>query len=286
MSFRRGEMALFGRQASIGFWAQDQGLEAAFVRRRGKGWKVAGHALARAEELLSGDGRQERLTEAFRNCLKSLPREARRADIAAVLAVSDWCVEEDVLTFAEFPTVKAEARALVAHRMGRELGVPADDLAVSWETFRGQNEVKCRVRAMDRHLRDDVEAAAARVGIRLVRIDGWSGVASGASALADHRAGSAVWSDGADWSLICWSEADPVGFCQHGRATQPAQMMEDTVRLSRSYAEGQGVAELPFLADVPEGISESLDAAVRGAGMTFHPIGGEPRRSVQVAVWG
>ena len=279
-------MALFGKKASIGFWVQEQGLEAAFVRRRRKGWKVAGHAVAQSEGLLSGDGRRERLTGAFRDCLKTLPREARRADMEAVLAVSDSCVEEDVLTFAEFPSVKAEARALVAHRMGRELGVPADDLAVSWETFRGENEVKCRVRAMDRHLRDDIEAAAARVGIRLARIDGWSGFASGAPVLADHRAGSAVWSDGVDWSLICWSEADPVGFCQQGRAAQPAQMIADVVRLSRSYAEGQGVAEFPFLADVPGGISESLDVKVRGVGMTFHPIGGEPHRSVQLASWG
>ena len=277
-------MGIFGHNASLGFWLRDQSLDAALIFPRRKGWKLAGRAVAGDGGLLTLPDRGERLAAAFGACLKKLPRAARRADMPASLALPDVLVDEDVLNFAEFPSARTEARALVEHRMARELGTAAADLAVAWEvTGNSVGKVTCRVRAMDRALLADIEAAASRVGLRLTRIDGWSGFASGAPELRDYPAGSAVWSDGEDWSLVCWTESDPAGFCQQGKVTELA--VADIVRLSQSYGRANGQADLALVIDAPDVLTDALKSAAKRARVPVFQFAAGEARSAQVAAW-
>lgn len=277
-------MGLFGHSASLGFWLRDESLEATLIWPRRKGWKTAGRAAAGEGGLLTASDRGDRLANAFAAVLKKLPRAARRADMPASLALPDAMVDEDLLTFAEFPTARAEARALVEHRMARELGVAASDLAVAWEVMDGDGgKLTCRVRAMDRALRGDIEAAASRAGLRLTRIDGWSGFASCAPELKDYAAGSAVWSDGEDWSLVCWTGDDPAGFCQQGRVSEMA--VSDIVRLSQSYGRAHGVPAPALVIDAPDTLTDALKEAARRAGLTVFRFSAGEARSAQVAAW-
>ncbi len=279
-------MALFGRHLQLGFWLTDEALEAALIQPRRKGWKLLGQSVAKGEALLVPNGRRERLATAFQTAMKALPRVARRADMPAVLSVPEALVEEEVLAFAEFPSSKREAKALVSQRLARELGAVADDLAVSWETFAPANgEVTCRARAMSRSLRADIEAGAASAGLRLVRIDGWSGFASGAPELGAEPSGAAVWSDGTDWSLLCWQEGFPAGFCQSGRSTDTDELAATVARLSLSFAKSAGAGPGKLFVSVPGTMIQPLKTAATRLGLSVFEFAAGDNRAAQVAAW-
>ena len=276
---------MFGPRIYLGFWLQDHALDAALVMPGRRGLKTLGQVSAAGMGLLTAEDRTQHLRHAFVRCLKGLPRAARRADTPAVLALPDVHVEEEILAFADVPNSQSEATALMSHRMARETGDLPGDLAVSWERL-GQDdkgETICRVRAMNAFLRNDIEIAAARAGLRLTRIDGWSGYASGAPSLQSHQAGAAVWSNGTDWSLICWSNADPAGFCQSGRVGD-AGSAADIVRLSISYARSLGIDAGPLSADVPDDFAHDLAAAAGKAGLDTRVMT-QGARAQQVAGW-
>ncbi|NNE87079.1 MAG: hypothetical protein HKN27_03305, partial [Silicimonas sp.] len=196
---------MLGKVVTLGFWLSDTALEAAVVRPGRKASKTIATAAVAGEGLLTSSDRSKRLTEAFRVCLKKMPRVVRRADTPAVLALPDRLVVEDVFDFAEFPKAQSEAQALVAHRLSREMNVLPDEIDVSWDRLASADGAEhIRVRAMQSALRKDIETAATAAGVRLVRIDGWAGFASAASQIANQDAGSVVWCDGAEWSLLCW----------------------------------------------------------------------------------
>ena len=276
---------MLGKTVTLGFWLSDRSLEAALVRTGRKSSKVLAETAVPGENLLSSEDRSTRLTQALRASLRTLPRTVRRADMPAVLAVQDGHVIEDVFTFAEFPNAKAEARALVAHRLSREINVLPDDLDVYWENVTSADGAETvRVRAIKRALRSDIEAAAAAAGLRLIRIDGWAGFASCAPQLTKQDSGSAIWSDGTEWSLLCWGGKDAAGFSQTGQIESPESTAQDIVRLSLAYARRNDVSPGPLAADVPTTLVSALSEATKRAGLEVLALRKGPR-AVQVATW-
>lgn len=277
---------MFGKRPYLGFWLEGAKLEAAVVMPVRNGFKTLGQSVVEQDGLLgSEEGRRASLGRAFLGCVKRLPRVARRADTPVVLALPDACVEEEVFKFAEFPKAKEEARSLVCHRMARETGDLPVDLAVSWDVLeRAETHVSCRVRAMNASLRADIEGAAAKAGLRLARIDGWAGYACAEPALQSQPSGAAVWSDGRHWSLICWSDADPAGYCQTAPVTEPHSSAADIVRLSISYARANEIGAGPLSADVPQELAGALALAAQAASLGTEVMNTEPR-AVQVAKW-
>ncbi len=279
-------MALFARKLHLGFWLTDAVLEAAVIQPRRSGWNVIGSAAVAGKGLLSPDGRRTLLASSFRRALKELPRVACRADMSAALAVPDALVEEEVLNFADFPTVRSEARALVTQRMARDLGRVADDLAVSWELFPAEGEAfTCRARVLDRALLADIEAGAAETGLRLTRIDGWSGFASGAPELGREASGAAVWSDGTDWSLLCWCGEDPTGFAQSGTSGNLDELTSTVARLGASYAKQHGAGAGKLFLSVPGDMIRPMKTAATRFGFSVFEFAAGDCRAEQVAAW-
>lgn len=275
---------MFGSAITLGFWLSEDGLEASLVRVGRKTSKRIADTTVAGDALLSGDDRPARLANAFRACVKALPRTVRRADTPAVLAVPDSLVVEDVFRFDDFPKAEAEARALVAHRLSREINIMPDDIDVSWEEMEADGARIVRVRAMARSLRQDIEAGAAAAGLRLVRIDGWAGFASAAPEVAKRDAGAAVWCDGHEWSLLCWGGADACGFSQTGSVEAPDVTASDIVRLSLAYARRNEVAPGPLTADVPASLASALSESAKRLGLEALALPAD-KRATQVAKW-
>lgn len=280
-------MAIFGKSLRLGFWVRDDVVDAAIVQPRRTGLKVLVGASVLAENLLVADGRQARLAAAFQLVMKRLGPVSRRADMPAILALPDRLVEEEVLAFAEFPSSKRQARALVAQRMARELGTAADDIEVTWEVFgSSDNRVTCRARAMERALRDDIEGAAAATGLRLIRIDSWNGFASGAPDLGEEPSGAAVWSDGKDWSLLCWQSGEPAGFAQSGRSEDVGEVAATVARLSVSFAKRHGMTPGKLFISVPGDAIRDFETAAKGLGLSVVKSAPGTSPAAQVAAWG
>lgn len=280
-------MAMFVGHLQLGFWLTENALEAALIRPRRRGWKLVGQATAKGDGLLEAEGRRDRLAKAFQTVMKGLPRVARRADVPAALGIPDALVEEEVLVFADFPSAAGEARALVSQRMARELGTLADELTVSWETFgASRGEVTCRARAMGRSLCRDIEASASLTGLRLVRIDGWSGFASCAPELAAEPSGAAVWSNGTDWSLICWHENAPAGFCESGRSSNAEEIAATVARLSLSFARRVEAGPGKLIVSVPQDMIKPIKTAAKRFGLPVFEFDAGDNRAAQVAAWG
>lgn len=276
---------MFRSSARVGIWLDDTSAEAAVLRRTRKGWE----ALSKKRVPLSAslpDAEAADLRKTFSALWKQLPAIARRADTPVYLAMPDAHVIEEVLTFEDFPARQEEAAPLVRQRCARELGRDPESLAITSEVItRDDTGVLCRVRVIDRALRDRIEDAAQRAGFRLTRLDGWLGYAT-----ADPAVGNtafALWADANSWTLACASDDHPQGFSDTG-ALDDSTAREQICRLVRSYAHRQGLGGATLLADAEAALLKDIAKRLAQAKIKCRSIVPQtcPKsRAERVAAW-
>lgn len=266
-------MGWFDCPFRLGIGLNDRGLEAAVLRigRRGRARVIKTIEVASATPLLDPPD-TEALTRVLRKLVKALPGAAKRADLVVNVALPEALVWEDVLSFDTFPEVRAEADALVAHRMARDNRVAPGLLGTAWEVVdpggASGAPVLVRVRAIPSRLRDAVAEAAAQAGLAVARLDGWLGFEPDPGGPGTQ---SLLSSDGETWALVCADAAVPGGFCDAG--LMDGDMPGRVARLHRSFAMARGAEAGVLLVDGPENVQRALAAT----GVALEPAGREAR---------
>jgi hypothetical protein len=268
---------------SVGILLTEAGAEAVFLTRRRKGIRVLAGTRAEAPgPLWTGD--HSNLKPLFKKLAKSLPSDARRADVEHRVAVPDPLISEDRMVFRDLPKDEGEARELILWRIARERRRPAESLACAFQVERIEaGEARVLVRIADRAVVDAVLDAAGSVGFFPRRVDGWAGFGLNRAAHGS-LSGARLWSNGDWWTLMCWTDEGEGDALIHsewiGGGLDTGATAEKATRLARSFALNAGVAKLRVDLEVPGDLVQAFVRAPIREGSTLElleadrPVGG------------
>lgn len=227
------------------------------------------------------------LKDSFRELARSLPTAAKRADVPLFVSLPEALVREDLLRFKEFPKSRQEAHELVLARVRRDAGFEDIDPVCSFERLAAAEGVIIRARSIDRALRDRVEQAARSAGLHISRLEGWIGFLRPAFAQI-VRDGACLQSDGASWSLSCWSHDKQQSFSDSGwLAYGDEHLQAKWLRQIQSFQVRYGLPPLTLLTLSQSELLHSRGPETIGETHQNDPrIGPADLQARGVAIWG
>ena len=280
---------MFSGKMTLGVVLSQSGGEAALIRARAKRTpKLLASATSKAAIASFMPLDEQGLNQVFVELTKAMPSMIRRADLPLYVSLPDPLVQEDILTFNEFPADAKEAHDLIRLRLARNGVDGMNDLVSCYQVIGEQDgAIVTRVRSMERGTRDAVEAAATRCGLHVAKMESWSAYASRALTKIGGN-GAFIWSDGVSWSLTCWADAAPEGFFESGWVqSQPEAAAGRISRLLRSFSMAHETGPLTMINALPEQLARLVQAdnttPVRSSGTVLLPSGSA---ALQVASWG
>ena len=217
---------------SVGIFLGNTMAEASLIRmRKGGGFKRIGSSTVVAGSDFWDEGC---LDAVIAQVFSDLPGKSQRADVAVQISLPDPLVYETLMDFEDFPQNPAEATKLVTWRMARAIDVAAETLRCSFQIV-GEGAAGRSVigRSVTTEVFDAVYAAAKNQGVRIARLDGWSGYHFNHIDEADI----CVWANEEWWVLECRGKGE-ASFIASGwiKGCNPESRIADRVtRLARSY---------------------------------------------------
>ena len=227
------------------------------------------------------------LGEVFRQLAKSLPTAAKRADVPLFVSLPEALVREALLHFKEFPKSHREAQELVLARVRRDASDEDFDPLCSFERLDDSDGVVIRARSIDRARRDRVEQAACSAGFHISRLEGWIGFLRPAFAQI-VKDGACLQSDGASWSLSCWSHDKQHSFSDSGWLDHGDEHLQAKWhRLMQSFQLRHSLPPLTLLILSPSELLPSVIPETVGETLPNDPrIGPADLQARGVAIWG
>ena len=245
--------------------------------RRGRAPRV----VARAEvplDPLAWSGEPERAGAALATLALGMPSGARRADRPVVVALPDPVASEDRMVFRDLPGTPRELAELVRFRAARDLRRDADEIACAAQvmgTSDGGTEVVARI--APRAVIAAVTQGAHRAGFVPWRLDTWSGFALGEAArLAGSETGGRLWSDGAWWTLMCWSGPESHLHAEWRRGGDEEALAEKAARIAKAFALRCERPRLAVALDLDGGAAGAVARRLEGDPI-LAPVPGAPR---------